>query len=370
MKGKEIFKRSKGITLIALVITIIVLLILAGVTIATLTGDNGLLTKASGARDTSTEAEIEEKLRLAYQDYYLGQHTQAGYTFQNAVDKMFGTGVATVTEANGLYKVTFTNGKKYTFNALTKELAILEEIWTQDGTIVTNTKTGQTLEVGDTVYYDSGVQAYEGTGDNQGKWGILGAEDGNLLIQSKESLGTVTLEGKEGYLNGSTLLNNACSPYKNSIYADLARCPKVEDIYKIGKYTQGESTTYTFTGNIKFEDVYGKKLPDDDPISVVSNYYDDGYAPDVSNKVLNFLNGTGGIYFLASQLIYAEQYPPYVEYAAWGLKIWQGSIDKMYLWNSSSGAENVCTTFRGVVSLKPNVQLSGSSADGWTLQVQ
>ena len=38
MKTK--FKNAKGITLIALVITIIVLLILAGVTIATLTGDN------------------------------------------------------------------------------------------------------------------------------------------------------------------------------------------------------------------------------------------------------------------------------------------------------------------------------------------
>ena len=34
-------KENKGITLIALVITVIVLLILAGVTIATLTGDNG-----------------------------------------------------------------------------------------------------------------------------------------------------------------------------------------------------------------------------------------------------------------------------------------------------------------------------------------
>ena len=35
--------RQKGITLIALVITIIVLLILAGVSIATLTGENGIL---------------------------------------------------------------------------------------------------------------------------------------------------------------------------------------------------------------------------------------------------------------------------------------------------------------------------------------
>ena len=41
MNKKEEIKNSKGITLIVLVITIIVLLILAGVSIATLTGENG-----------------------------------------------------------------------------------------------------------------------------------------------------------------------------------------------------------------------------------------------------------------------------------------------------------------------------------------
>ena len=40
------YKSTKGITLIALVITIIVLLILAGVSIAMLTGDNGILSQA------------------------------------------------------------------------------------------------------------------------------------------------------------------------------------------------------------------------------------------------------------------------------------------------------------------------------------
>ena len=43
-------KQSKGITLIALVITIIALLILAGISIATLSGDNGVLTKASDSK--------------------------------------------------------------------------------------------------------------------------------------------------------------------------------------------------------------------------------------------------------------------------------------------------------------------------------
>ena len=60
--------REKGITLIALVVTIIVLLILAGVAIATLTGKNGLITRAKQAKKTQIEAEIKESLILAVQD--------------------------------------------------------------------------------------------------------------------------------------------------------------------------------------------------------------------------------------------------------------------------------------------------------------
>ncbi len=58
-------KKQNGITLIALVITIIVLLILAGVSIAMLTGDNGILTKATTAGDDTREAEIKEAVSLA-----------------------------------------------------------------------------------------------------------------------------------------------------------------------------------------------------------------------------------------------------------------------------------------------------------------
>lgn len=43
-------KQTNGITLIALVITVIVLLILAGVTIATLTGDNRTITKSTNSK--------------------------------------------------------------------------------------------------------------------------------------------------------------------------------------------------------------------------------------------------------------------------------------------------------------------------------
>ena len=63
--GKQKNKKNGGITLIALVITIIVLLILAGVTIATLTGDNGILTKAQEASENTKRANAEEQVKLA-----------------------------------------------------------------------------------------------------------------------------------------------------------------------------------------------------------------------------------------------------------------------------------------------------------------
>ena len=55
-------KNTKGITLIALVVTIIVLLILAGVSIAMLTGNNGVLTQAKSAKENTRVGEVQEKV--------------------------------------------------------------------------------------------------------------------------------------------------------------------------------------------------------------------------------------------------------------------------------------------------------------------
>lgn len=57
-------RNNKGITMIALIITIIILLILAGVTIAFLTGENGILNKASTAAETAKKANAEERLKV------------------------------------------------------------------------------------------------------------------------------------------------------------------------------------------------------------------------------------------------------------------------------------------------------------------
>ncbi len=63
-------KDMKGITLIALVITIIVLLILAGVSIAMLTGENGILTQANEASNKTKEASAKEKVEVEVMGSY------------------------------------------------------------------------------------------------------------------------------------------------------------------------------------------------------------------------------------------------------------------------------------------------------------
>ena len=61
---KKKFLNQRGITLIALVITIIVLLILAAVSIATLTGENGILTRANEAKEKTEIASVKEQAQL------------------------------------------------------------------------------------------------------------------------------------------------------------------------------------------------------------------------------------------------------------------------------------------------------------------
>ena len=74
-------RNQKGITLIALVITIIVLLILAGVSIAMLTGENGILNQATSAKYDTTKAEMVERanmeLNAAYSKILAGQKLTA-----------------------------------------------------------------------------------------------------------------------------------------------------------------------------------------------------------------------------------------------------------------------------------------------------
>ena len=72
----KIFEK-RGITLIALVITIIILLILSGVAIATLTGENGLFARAKQAKVAQTESDMTESLNLAIQELQVEKLAEA-----------------------------------------------------------------------------------------------------------------------------------------------------------------------------------------------------------------------------------------------------------------------------------------------------
>lgn len=86
------FKKQTGITLIALVITIIVLLILAGVTISLVIGDNGVLTQASTSVVETKIADAREDLNVALaatETIYYGKWVDNTSTLRE--DVYFGT---------------------------------------------------------------------------------------------------------------------------------------------------------------------------------------------------------------------------------------------------------------------------------------
>lgn len=79
-------KNEKGITLIALVVTIVTLLILAGVSIAMLTGENGIIKQAVGAKDKTKEAEEKEKAQLEeVEDYLSSKNTPVGEKVEDLI---------------------------------------------------------------------------------------------------------------------------------------------------------------------------------------------------------------------------------------------------------------------------------------------
>ena len=75
-------RNQKGITLVALVITIIVLLILAGVSISLVLGNNGVLTQASEAVITNEKATIKQDMDMAFAD------ANMDYTTRQAVGNL------------------------------------------------------------------------------------------------------------------------------------------------------------------------------------------------------------------------------------------------------------------------------------------
>ena len=80
-------RKQKGITLVALVITIIVLLILAGITITLLIGENGIITQAQRAKNETAQGQKEELRGLASLEQEIDEATGKTYSIDKGVNK-------------------------------------------------------------------------------------------------------------------------------------------------------------------------------------------------------------------------------------------------------------------------------------------
>ena len=278
------FKKQKGITLIALVVTIIVLLILAGVSIAMLTGNNGILTQGKRAKEETTVGHEKEAVQMAYAGAVakkLGEEVTA----EDVNEQLTTNGEnATATEGTNKIIVTFTSGKVYTIDQSGK---ITQKTPAKKGTLAymyekaegcTNSDGSCTnaehLHIGDYVNLanpeggkidisatDSGMdnaglegitaQTFEiskTNNKNQLNWRVLGEnENGEIeLIAGSPMKSNNTLDSKENpylylygakaYENGEKILDNICELYKTKDktgYISSARSINQKDIDKI-----------------------------------------------------------------------------------------------------------------------------------------
>ena len=275
------FKSTKGITLIALVVTIIILLILAGVSIAMLTGNNGVLTQGKRAKEETTVGHEREAAQMAYtgaKAKKLGEEVTA----EDVNEQLTINGEnATATEGTNKIIVTFESGKKYIIDQngnITQKpqpkkgtLAYMyekaeEECTNSDGSC-TN---AEHLHIGDYVNYnplnfkegtvDEDKTASSSTDENGSKdqtfsinidtkWRVLGKDDnGQILIVSadpvKKDMGETNdpyfyLKGAKGYINAEKELEKISKIYGHGVGATGARSLKIEDVNKICGVTVG-----------------------------------------------------------------------------------------------------------------------------------
>ena len=219
---RQRIKNVKGITLIALVITIIVLLILAGVSIATLTGENGILTRANESKTQTEIGEEEEAIRLAYN----------GVMADNLGDGVMAEQLENELQANG-YNVAAeeVDGKiKVTFGAPSNRVYAIDSNGniTQAGTGEVTPPTGNLPSTAETTpFLPDGAtvtNADLGTGvtikdEKDNEWTWIEVPRSIYDNEAYYTNGATKPENSEDYTNIETIMQNYASSYRSS-YTD------------------------------------------------------------------------------------------------------------------------------------------------------
>ena len=226
-------KREKGITLVALIITIIVMLIIAGVAISSVTGGNGILSRSKDAVNKYSDASADEAMQL----YLLGIESEGSVTGDRLADYLK-TNIGNdgledyQNNGDGTAQVVL-NGRLYTLN-----LSDLTFKYQGKGTgAVRNLK-----QVLNNSNEDVPGVAMVGAGDIETEdlgWEVL-KDNGDTvdLIAINNTSFEVSLSGLNGYTNGVKVLNDIC----NKLYGSLeingtkvtsARNVSLTDLYNV-----------------------------------------------------------------------------------------------------------------------------------------
>ena len=237
---------EKAITLIALVVTIVILLILAGVTITMTLGQNGLFTRAREGAAAYNESEVRDDLSMLITQYTWDKASEK--TDKSLGDYLKDNG-ATSVKANADGKTLEVTYKGYTFK-VNKDSGEITEVSKGEGSdspttptiipkvgeIVSYTpntpSTGYDLSTAKSGY--SSAQTIDSKYDPK-VWKIMEVdENGNitkLFGVPNSSQSSVYFQGSTGYNNGVYLLNDICkSRYGNASLGATARSLNIEDI--------------------------------------------------------------------------------------------------------------------------------------------
>ena len=248
--GKLKKNKNAGITLIALVVTIIVLLILAGISISMLSGDNSILKKAADSKKNTEESQIIEEAKIDFLAKITDNEGKAiskkqlkdvlkNYFNEEEVGKLeipddLSTANDELTTKDGKYKIKLSdiyNGK-------------VENRWEYDHVLQTVENDKITLKIGD--YVNTTPYTVDGK-QFDGKWRVLGEENGQVLLVSanyvdfegsteKSGVPVMTLQGSNGIDNEIARLNTVSAKFADGIKTEKGRSIKVEDVNRITGY--------------------------------------------------------------------------------------------------------------------------------------
>ena len=173
-KYRKIVKKQKGITLIALVITIIVLLILASVTIGVISGDNGILKNAGKAKEDTEISEEKEIIEISVVQA-MGNNSKGNLVKEEVEELINKQKAAKVSESGANFLVNILSSDRiYIIDSQGNVRKV--EWWensNEDGNkYITNGKV--TLQIGDYITYDANDNGeYTYTSESE-KTGVTG----------------------------------------------------------------------------------------------------------------------------------------------------------------------------------------------------